>query len=419
MSFLYDNMCSVFKVVLFILIWITIIAVAAAADADINCIRLKHCPLALKLVETRRNDPQVIKFLRFTHCGFQGKEPMVWCNMFEKCVDPEGNEGKCTSVRNCKSFVNLIKKSDIRNPETEKHLNEFRCSTVYDPDIKVCCSQIENGIEVDDNNCGVQTGDNRIFGGVETNLDEYPWMALLKYQKALGGFSYGCGGALIHSKFVLTAGHCLDPIILKSKGLRKIHRIILGEYDTRNKTDCFYMKYGTDCADPVREIEMESFLIHPGYISGYTDHDIGIIRLREVVEFTDFIKPICLPPPTLELKEKDIFMIAGWGKTSKEKNSSVKRKARIDVVQKEKCNGYSERSLDESKLCAGGTGDGVDACFGDSGGPLMLGRNVENRYINFVVGVISHGFGWTCGDKPGVYTYVPYYVEWVQSNLVF
>lgn len=46
------------------------------------------------------------------------------------------------------------------------------------------------------------------------------------------------------------------------------------------------MKHGTDCADPVREIEMESFLIHPGYMSGYTNHDIGIIRLREKVEFT-------------------------------------------------------------------------------------------------------------------------------------
>lgn len=141
--------------------------------------------------------------------------------------------------------MNLIKRSDLSNPNAEKYLNDFRCSTVYDPDIKVCCSEVEEKKEVDHNdrnvtnnevierfsfslqnprlqNCGLQTGDNRIFGGVETNLDEYPWMALLRYQKALGGFSYGCGGALIHSKFVLTAGHCLDPIILKSKGLKKM-----------------------------------------------------------------------------------------------------------------------------------------------------------------------------------------------------
>lgn len=88
-------------------------SVASSEEADINCIRLKHCPLALKLVETRRNDPTVIKFLRFSHCGFDGKEPMVWCNMFEKCKDPIGNDGNekldfCIYPPNLITIPNII-----------------------------------------------------------------------------------------------------------------------------------------------------------------------------------------------------------------------------------------------------------------------------------------------------------------------
>ncbi|KAL3276740.1 hypothetical protein HHI36_012110 [Cryptolaemus montrouzieri] len=388
---------------------------SSSSENDINCVILKHCPLALKLVETKRDDPAAIKFLRLTHCGFKGRQPMVWCNMFDKCKTPDNRDGKCVSIRTCSTFIDLIKHSELSDEQVRKSLSDFRCSTIYDPDIKVCCAENEEIKE----ECGRQSSDNRIYGGVQADINEYPWMALLRYHKT-DGLAYGCGGSLITSRFVLTAGHCLDPIIYKTKGLKSIHRIILGEYDTRNKTDCIYNKYGSDCADPVQEIEMKAFIIHPGYMSGYTDNDIGIIKLREKVRYTDFIRPICLPPETMEVTEKDIFMIAGWGKTPKDKMSSVKRKARIEMVDKELCNQYlDDKPLDDSKICAGGTGDGVDACFGDSGGPMMLGRNLNNHYTNFVIGIISHGFGGTCGEKPGVYTFVPYYIDWIKSNLVF
>lgn len=46
----------------------------------------------------------------------------------------------------------------------------------------------------------------RIIGGKEvTDVNQYPWMALLEKN---GRFT--CGGSLINSKYVLTAGHCVD-----------------------------------------------------------------------------------------------------------------------------------------------------------------------------------------------------------------
>ena len=51
--------------------------------------------------------------------------------------------------------------------------------------------------------CGVKTA-SRITGGNETYVVEYPWMALIIRNGYLGG-----GGAVINSKFVVSAATCI------------------------------------------------------------------------------------------------------------------------------------------------------------------------------------------------------------------
>lgn len=59
--------------------------------------------------------------------------------------------------------------------------------------------------------CGLEKDADRIVGGQQTELGEFPWLAALEYKKISTGESKGirCGGSLISSKFVLTAGHCI------------------------------------------------------------------------------------------------------------------------------------------------------------------------------------------------------------------
>lgn len=73
----------------------------------------------------------------------------------------------------------------------------------------------------DSKECGQQESDNRIIGGTAAGLDEYPWLALLKYQNQ-NKVEFACSGVLINDEYILTAAHCVDPKIIKAKHLGKL-----------------------------------------------------------------------------------------------------------------------------------------------------------------------------------------------------
>lgn len=59
--------------------------------------------------------------------------------------------------------------------------------------------------------CGKQKifFENRIFGGEEAGVGEFPWLGRLVHHNKFNRTSVGCTGFLIHRKFMLTAAHCL------------------------------------------------------------------------------------------------------------------------------------------------------------------------------------------------------------------
>ena len=91
------------------------------------------------------------------------------------------------------------------------------------------------------------------------------------------------------------------------------------------------------------------------------------------VEFTEYIKPICLPPPSLVIPDGTPCIVSGWGRSRKGgKISDSLQEVAVKLMSEERCKSYEgyANQLTDSMLCAGYEKGGRDACSGDSGGPM-------------------------------------------------
>ncbi|KAL4704949.1 hypothetical protein ACJJTC_013406 [Scirpophaga incertulas] len=259
---------------------------------------------------------------------------------------------------------------------------------------------------------GNVTVGNRIAGGKETDLTAFPWTVLLKAIFTYAGtkdVAFACGGSLISSRFVLTAGHCL----FDANGPIKQVEVNLAEYDKRTfPRDCkFVLSRGEVCVDNI-VMQADKFILHPEYNDDQLLNDIALIRLRGNAPFTDYIRPICLPTVDVDTPELSNLRlaVAGWGRNGRYK-SDIKQSTIVNLVPQQECK-KSYPTLTRRQVCAAGY-SGEDTCKGDSGGPLMLLYN-EKYYIS---GVISgKRADAPCGTSvPSLYTNVYQYVTWIRS----
>ncbi|XP_076762223.1 CLIP domain-containing serine protease HP8-like [Xylocopa sonorina] len=354
------------------------------------CIGLRECPKLLNILQTRPLKPEAIDFLRESQCGFDGNDPRVCCPVQngKNPVDPGGNS---------KPTESSVQRND----------NDLQYDLSNNPLLPTDCGKDLT---------------NRIIGGDRTDLDEFPWTALLEYIKRDGfkqtGKTTACGGVLISRRYILTAAHCI-----KGKDLPKsweLQSIRLGEYNTDTDRDCVQDEDSVICADDPISVGIEEQIVHENYWPTSRDqkYDIALLRLSRDVTFTNYIKPICLPS-TSSFGQK--LFVAGWGKTENGSSSNIKLKVALPLTDKQQCQltyGNAGVALGYGQICAGGQ-KGKDSCRGDSGGPLMsVERGHDNTGRWIVVGVVSFG-PQPCGMPgwPGVYTRVIDFVPWILSKM--
>ncbi|XP_056631648.1 uncharacterized protein LOC130441829 [Diorhabda sublineata] len=336
-----------------------------------------------------------------------------------ECETPNLDPGYCIEIQDCPILLKQLKNINATN-----FLKASRCGPKNEDYSrpKVCCGKYDNfkHLIVDDKTifpkrCGVEkiSVHNRIIGGTEANIGEFPWMARLIHKNDRGFKSVGCAGFLIHSKYVLTAAHCVNPEFTRIRG--PVFSVLLGEHNTETKIDC--ADNGKYCADPLQISRVAKIIAHPGYDDKTTGHynDIALIHLKKGARFTDFVQPICLQIDNEEYVPGR-YAISGWGKTKTVQFSKIKMKLEIPPFNKGNCiDQFRSVNIDvvETQICAGGESD-MDGCSGDSGGPLMF----DNGTNWFAAGIVS--FGISCGLEgwPGVYTNIPSFVPWIKEEII-
>jgi secreted trypsin-like serine protease len=201
----------------------------------------------------------------------------------------------------------------------------------------------------------------------------------------------------------------------------------LGEWDQSTDNDCVITDEGDqDCVDePVQDISIVETIPHPDYNieDRKLKNDIALVRLSKEVEFNSFVKPICLPL-TDQLRQTYldglILTVSGWkwGRSEKAPEQDIKFKANVAVVPLETCQSiYHSGELWAKQLCAGGMDDKNSVCSLGGGSLMKAAFDNESLYY-YAAGVVSFGPS-PCGSegKPGVYTKVSEYIDWILETL--
>uniref|UniRef100_A0AC35TYV4 Peptidase S1 domain-containing protein n=1 Tax=Rhabditophanes sp. KR3021 TaxID=114890 RepID=A0AC35TYV4_9BILA len=235
----------------------------------------------------------------------------------------------------------------------------------------------------------------RIVGGCSIKPDESPWTASIRLRSP---DSHHCGAAIISNLFLLTAAHCVSIVPKESLYIR------VGDFNNL-------------ISEPQEiNVGIAEVVLHPSYENIF-NHDIAIIKLDTPLNFTQFVKPICLPPSTYQFEIGSECFVSGFGKFTNEDvenapYSSLLQIAKVPILNKTFCRMANEGTvLGETTICAGYVAGGVDACHGDSGSPLACVYNGV-FYLNAVV---SWGDGCAEINKPGIYTSTSSYISWIEN----
>ncbi|XP_005810913.1 testisin-like [Xiphophorus maculatus] len=253
------------------------------------------------------------------------------------------------------------------------------------------------GSEAQINECGFTPRNFKIVGGQDASPGRWPWQVELQ----LSGW-FMCGGSLINKKWVLTAAHCItDPT-------PSLWKAVLGQQNRRDK----HMK-------TVVRRNIGKIIVHPKFNQTTNDNDIALLRLSSPVQFTDYIRPVCLAASGSRFNNGTDSWVTGWGNVAEGvplPRPQTLQEVKVPVIGNRQCNCLLGRlSITDNMICAGVLSGGRDSCQGDSGGPMV--NKQDSRWIQS--GVVSFGLGCARPNLPGVYTRVSRYQSWINSVIRF
>jgi secreted trypsin-like serine protease len=248
-----------------------------------------------------------------------------------------------------------------------------------------------------------------IIGGDDA-ARAYPWMVAL-YQSG----NFICGGVLISSHWIATAGHCVydqdDSDGNATAFDASDYSVVIGESTHYSTTTV-----ATNAGVTVHSISKVT--IQPNYDDDSIDYDIALLEIDDTYY---------QPGPSLSLasqfdaiEEGDFLTTIGYGVMSTDDNASrddtiptILQEADLPFIPQSQCYWNDFGYVTDNMFCAGySDGTNIDSCSGDSGGPVFA--TLDGQLT--LVGLVSWG-STTCSEVPGVYTKISQLRDWILENI--
>jgi|688.fasta_scaffold277665_2 secreted trypsin-like serine protease len=241
-----------------------------------------------------------------------------------------------------------------------------------------------------------------VINGADVPAGEQPWVVgILQATVADDYLAQFCGGTLIAERWVLTAAHCTFDEEGNAFTVEDLH-VLVGRRVLRS--------------DEGTRLAVDQIIRHPSFDTVTYSHDLALLRLRETTT-----TPIVTLAPTVShdsLTGGRQAMVVGWGVTQAGVGADTLQRAQVPLVATAACRQrYADYSLTlaPTMICAGYEVGGIDACTGDSGGPLLFWNNRQQRWLQ--IGIISWGSGCAEAGIYGVYTQVSSFTEWITNTM--
>ncbi|XP_059931376.1 transmembrane protease serine 5 [Gadus macrocephalus] len=246
--------------------------------------------------------------------------------------------------------------------------------------------------------CGTRAKLPRIIGGGEAPLGRWPWQVSLYYSNR-----HTCGGSIITSQWVVTAAHCVHNYRLPQVSSWMVYAGMVTRTTSKMAQDTGYA--------------VEKIVYSRNYNHRSHDSDIALMKLRTPLNFSDIIRPVCLPKYNFDFPGGTQCWISGWGYTQPDNVyiPDTLKEAAVPLISTKRCNSSCmyDGEITARMLCAGYSEGKVDACQGDSGGPLVC----QDEGVWRLVGVVSWGTGCAEPNHPGVYTKVAEFLGWIYDMM--